>query len=250
VERRIRAGGGPWSAWWQWGRVPGLAAGLLLIEWQLVGVVGTPIDQLRMLRQLVRAPADPLAPVAPVIAVLALMAEALVGYLLLLLVLRSLSLLPGSIGRLTGRAVLLVSPGMLQRLLDVLVGGALLAQATLVTTPAISAGPGLHAVQHRTASASPLWSAPPGAAHRSGPIVAEPLAPGFDPPAPAIGPPVAASPAAGVPAGEAPVGEAPGGGAPVGEARPVEARPTPSRLAAPLPPGSGAGRPTRRTGTR
>jgi hypothetical protein len=106
VERRSRAGLGPWPACRQWGRVPGLAAGLLLIEWQLTAVVGTPIDQLRALRQLARAPADP---VAPVIAVLALVAEALVGYLLLLLVLRSLSVLPGAVGRLTAGAVLLVS---------------------------------------------------------------------------------------------------------------------------------------------
>jgi hypothetical protein len=76
VERRVRAGRGPWPAC-QWGRVPGLAAGLLLVEWQLVGVVGTPIDQLRTLRQLALAPADP---VAPVIAVLALVAEALVPF--------------------------------------------------------------------------------------------------------------------------------------------------------------------------
>ena len=43
------------------------------------------------------------------IPVLAFVAEALVGYLLLLLVLRSLSVLPGAVGRLTAGAVLLVS---------------------------------------------------------------------------------------------------------------------------------------------
>jgi hypothetical protein len=93
-----------------------------------------------------------------------------------------------------------VSPNVLRRLLDVLVGGALLAQATLATTPPIDAGRGLQAVQHQTAAASPVWSGPIGAAHRRGPVPAEPLAPGFDPPDPAIGPPVAASPTGEAPA--------------------------------------------------
>ena len=70
--------------------MPGLAAGLLLIERELVRLAGMPNEQLRALQLAVRAPADP---VAPVIALLAVMAEGLVGYVLALLVLRSLSLL-------------------------------------------------------------------------------------------------------------------------------------------------------------
>ena len=69
VERR---------GWWAWGRIPGLAAGLLLLERELLGLVGTPKGQLRTLQLAGGAPADP---VAAVIAVLAVMAETLVGYL-------------------------------------------------------------------------------------------------------------------------------------------------------------------------
>lgn len=130
MRRRGSAAAQPEAAVWQLGRAAGLAASLLLLERGLTGAAGTPTEELRVLGQLVQAPADP---VAPVIAVLALMAEVLAGYLLALLVLRSLSLLPGPLGRLTGRALLLASPRMLHRLLDVLAGGAMLAQATLVT---------------------------------------------------------------------------------------------------------------------
>jgi hypothetical protein len=69
------------EAWW---RVPGLAAGLLLIERELVRLAGMPNEQLRTLQLAGRAPADP---VAPVITLLAVMAEGLIGYLLALLVL-------------------------------------------------------------------------------------------------------------------------------------------------------------------
>ena len=47
MERRgsaVRRPGFAWGAWW---RVPGLAAGLLLVERELVRLAGTPNEQLR-----------------------------------------------------------------------------------------------------------------------------------------------------------------------------------------------------------
>jgi hypothetical protein len=94
------------------------------LERALVAAVGTPVAQLQALRSLGDGPVDP---VAPLLAALALLAEALIGYVLAMLVLRSLSALPGSVGRLAGRAALAVTPVMARRLLDLLVGGTLLA---------------------------------------------------------------------------------------------------------------------------
>jgi len=109
-------------------RIPALAAGLLLIERQLLAVMGTPTAQVRALRDLGLSPTDA---VTPLLAVLAFLAEALIGYVVVILALRTLGLLPGSIGALTGRAARLLSPGAVRKVLDLLVGGTLLAQATL-----------------------------------------------------------------------------------------------------------------------
>jgi hypothetical protein len=117
-------------------RVPVVAAGLLLMERALVAAVGTPVAQAHALRSLGQGPVDP---VAPLLAALALLAEALIGYVLAMLVLRSLCALPGSVGRLAGRAALVASPVMARRLLDVLVGGTLLAQGW----PAVTASSAL-----------------------------------------------------------------------------------------------------------
>jgi hypothetical protein len=116
----------------RWARIPASAAALLLIERQLLAVMGTPAAQGRTLRELASSPTDP---VTPLLAVLALVSEALIGYVVVVLALRTLSLLPGSIGGLTGRAVLLLSPSTVRNLLDLLVGGTLLAQATLTAMP-------------------------------------------------------------------------------------------------------------------
>jgi hypothetical protein len=112
----------------RWVRMPALAAGLLLIERHVLAVMGTPVAQVQTLRDLGLAPTDP---VTPLLAALALLAEALIGYVVVILALRTLSLLPGSIGGLSGRAVLLLSPDSVRKVLDLLVGGTLLAQATL-----------------------------------------------------------------------------------------------------------------------
>ena len=120
---------------WRWVRIPALAAGLLLIERQLLAVMGTPTAQVRALRDLGLSPTDS---VTPLLAVLAFLAEALIGYVVVILALRTLGLLPGSIGALTGRAARLLSPGAVRKVLDLLVGGTLLAQATL---PAMAGAP-------------------------------------------------------------------------------------------------------------
>jgi LysM domain len=170
-----RMGGGPvrrWRRGWRrrWARVPVVAAGLLLMERALVAAAGTPVAQARALRSLGHGPVDP---VTPLLAALALLTEALVGYVLALLVLRSLCALPGPMGRLADRAALVTSPVVVRRLLDLLVGGTLLVQATVATMPGPSSGPGT-GTAHLTQTASrTLSGAFDRAASRSGPPVTD-----------------------------------------------------------------------------
>jgi resuscitation-promoting factor RpfA len=118
--------------WWRSARLTGIAVGLLLVEWTLVGEVGSPMALTRTLHDL----GDPWAgPVVSVLALMALLAEAMVGYLLLVLALRSLGALPERAGRIARRVTFAVTPVMVRRLVDLLVGGTLLVQMTL-------AGPG------------------------------------------------------------------------------------------------------------
>jgi hypothetical protein len=168
VGRRLHRGRGL--------RTPALAVGLLLIEYQLLAVMGTPAAQVRALWDLGLSPTDP---VTPLLAVLAFLSETLIGYVVVVLVLRTLSLLPGSIGGLTGRAAFLLSPAAIRNLLDLLVGGTLLAQATLTAMPGV-------AQDHRpdsihmmtTASASSVGSVgsirPTGPATRTAPAETRP----------------------------------------------------------------------------
>jgi LysM domain len=113
---------------WRPGRVAGIAAGLLLVERLLVGEVGSPTMLIETLRDLGEPWADP---VASVIALMGLVAEALVGYLLLLLVLRSLGALPGTMGLLARRVTVAMTPVVVRRLVEALVGSTLLVQVTL-----------------------------------------------------------------------------------------------------------------------
>jgi resuscitation-promoting factor RpfA len=174
-----RTGGVPGRGWrpgQRWSaRVPVVAAGLLLTGRALVAAVGTPVAQARTLRSLGHGPVDP---VAPLLAALALLAEALIGYVLVMLVLRSLGALPGSVGRLASRAALLASPVLVRRLLDLLVGGTLLAQATLATMPEPPSGPRTGTVHMAQTAPRALSGAFDRAASRSGPPVAgtEPVA--------------------------------------------------------------------------
>jgi LysM domain len=160
---------------WRWprapvpvARVPVVAVGLLLMERALVAAVGTPVAQVRALRSLGHGPVDP---VTPLLAALALVTEALVGYVLVLLVLRSLCALPGPVGRLAGRAALVTSPVVVRRLLDLLVGGTLLVQATVATMPEPPSGPLTSAVQMTQTASRTLSGALDRAASRSGPPV-------------------------------------------------------------------------------
>jgi hypothetical protein len=66
---------------------------------------------------------------------MALTAETLVGHVLVVLVLGSMGTLPGSMGRLTARLTSLITPVAARRLLDLLMGSALLAQTALAVPP-------------------------------------------------------------------------------------------------------------------
>jgi LysM domain len=116
----------------RYARLPAVAAVLVAVERALVGEVGSPATLLRALPGHGDAWADP---VVPVLALMALVAETLIGYVLVMLVLRWSCGLPGALGRVAGRTELLLTPAMTRRALDLLVGGTLLAQATLAATP-------------------------------------------------------------------------------------------------------------------
>jgi resuscitation-promoting factor RpfA len=117
--------------WW-WLRVPAVVASLLLVERLLMDEVGTPPTLLRALGDVWAARASP---VVSMLVLMALLVEAIAGYALAVLVLRSLCMLPGPLGRVAGRLAPVVTPVVVRRLLDLLVGGTLFAQATLVATP-------------------------------------------------------------------------------------------------------------------
>jgi len=101
----------------------------------LVRLAGPPGRQLEVLRQLGEVGADPLA---SLLALLALAAEGLAAYLLAVLGLRLLAMVPGVVGRLAAGAAVLATPATVRRALDLLLGTALLAQATLTPLPALA----------------------------------------------------------------------------------------------------------------
>jgi hypothetical protein len=115
----------------RYARLPAVAALLVAVERALVGEVGPPAMLLRALPGHGDAWADP---VVPVLALMALVAETLIGYVLVMLVLRWSCGLPGALGRVAGRTELLLTPAMTRRALDLLGGGTLFAQATLAAT--------------------------------------------------------------------------------------------------------------------
>jgi len=190
---------------WRSGQVSAVGVGLVLVQLGLFGAVGTPATQLRVLRQLGDAWADP---VASVLALLALLAETLVAYLLVVLLLRSLSVLPGTLGRLASRVALLVTPGLVRRALDLLVGGTLLAQTTLAVVPVTRPG-NQSQLSHTAMAASSIFagSVSPAALTHGLPIVL----------------------------GTSRIV------VPLAEMEPVDTRPTPRRSSAPLPPWLGGG---------
>jgi hypothetical protein len=182
------------------------AISLVLVEWALTDVMGSPVALLRALGGLRHYWADP---VASVLALMALLAQALVAYGLVVLLLQSVSGLPGSVGRLAGRVMSLVTPVAVRRLLDVLVGGALLAQVALATTPEPPPG-------HR-------WNGPRLASTASLSVIG-------------------GSVGRAILNGPTPTSHGPGQLRwPVDAMEPAGARPTPRRSAAPLPPWLGGG---------
>jgi hypothetical protein len=190
---------------WRPTTVPAVATGLLLMERALLDRMGSPVTLLRALGDLGQAWTDP---VAAVLAVMALTAETLVGYVLVVLVLGSMGTLPGSMGRLTARLTSLITPVGARRLLDLLVGSALLAQTALAVPPGAP-----H--EHR-------WTASYPGATASSPF----------------------SGSVGSTAMRDPTTTGLGTGWldwPVDETEPVGARPNPRRSAAPLPPWLGGG---------
>jgi nucleoid-associated protein YgaU len=214
-RRRRKAGG------WLPVRLPACGIGLLLAEGALLGQLGPPANHLQALGHLGDASADP---VAGVLAAMAFLAEVLVAYLLGIVAIRWLSAVPGSIGRLAGRVTFLVTPAVVRRTLDLLVGGTLLAQATLAAGPAAPPGhrstlgdPAL-AVTSTATGSSTLPAVMVGDAG----IAATTTDAGW-PPAPAAGP-GGAHHARAVPGNEQ-----------------VKTRPTPRRATAPLPPWLGGG---------
>jgi len=136
---------------WRWMRTPAAAAGLLLTERQLVTVMGTPTAQVRAARDLGLSLTDP---VTPLLMILALVAEVLIGYVLVALALRTLSLVPGSLGRLAARVAFLLSPAVVRRALDLLVGGTLLVQTTLTPLPGVPPARATGVVHSTTAPSS------------------------------------------------------------------------------------------------
>ncbi|HEX8132931.1 MAG TPA: LysM domain-containing protein [Actinomycetes bacterium] len=185
--------------------VPLTATGLVLLERVLMDEMGSPPMLMRALGDLGRPWTDP---VASVLAVMALTGELLVGYVAVVLVLGSLCRLPGSVGRLAAWLTSLVTPGVVRRLLEVLVGGALLAQATLATAPGAPPGHRWGAVHLASTASSSVGSF-------VGPATVRALA-----------------------------SHGPGTGAvgwPMETREPIAARPNPRRSAAPLPPWLGGG---------
>ena len=100
-------------------RVPAVVASLLLVEQLLMDEVGTPAVLLRMLGDLGAARTSP---VVTMLALMALLVEVIIGYTLAVLVLRSLCMLPGPMGRVAGRLASAVTPVAVRHLLDLLVG--------------------------------------------------------------------------------------------------------------------------------
>jgi hypothetical protein len=193
---------GPWCR--RLAPVTGVAAGLLLVERLLVGEVGSPTALVRSLQDLGDPGADP---ILSTLALMALLAEAFVGYLLLVLALRSLATLPGLTGRLARRITFALAPAVVRRMVDVLVGGALLVQVT-VAAPDPSPG-------HFSSGSCQAVVALSVCSRSGGPVT-------LGDPAP-------------VRLGTARLR------LPVDGKEPVQARPIPRRSAAPLPPWLGGG---------
>jgi LysM domain len=197
----------PVGRWWAV-RLLVVAAVLVVVERVLVGEVGSPVALLRVLSGVRDAWADP---VASVLALMGLLAEGLAGYVLVVLAFRWLCVLPGAAGRLAGRVSLLVTPAVGRQALDLLVGGTLLAHATLMAAPGTPTGQRTGVPGSALASCSSVHVAVVGPAAGSDDNLAQTVL------------------------------TSPRRPRPMDEAEPGRARPTPRRSAAPLPPWLGGG---------
>ena len=215
--------------WSRSARLPAVGAGLAAVGLILVRSAGAPAEQLRILRQLGDAWADPLA---SVLALMTLAGEGLVAYLLAVLVLRSLSMLPGTMGGVADRVASLVTPAAVRRTLDLVVGGALLAQATMALVPAAEPGPPAASSQRVAAALGQSVGSVPGA-------LADPAMDGALDGARSTSERSVALFRASL-TGEVPTGSGPTAG--IGDGtEPVETRPASRRASAPLPPWLGGG---------
>jgi hypothetical protein len=134
-----------------WLRAAGLLAGLVALEAGILRLVGPAPDQVRALGRV----GDPaVEPVSGFLDLLALVTELVAAYLAVVVVLRMLARLPGALGRLASGGLRRLTLPVVRRVLDGLVGGALLAQVTL--SPAqVVAGTGPPGFAPRVVAATP-----------------------------------------------------------------------------------------------
>jgi hypothetical protein len=121
-----------------WLRAAGLLAGLVALEAGILRLVGPAPDQVRALGRV----GDPaVEPVSGFLDLLALVTELVAAYLAVVVVLRMLARLPGALGRLASGGLRRLTLPVVRRVLDGLVGGALLAQVTLSPVQVLAGTP-------------------------------------------------------------------------------------------------------------
>ena len=109
----------------------GLLLAMVVLEALLLGIAGAPSGHIRVLAGLTNPLAEPLD---GVLAALALSAQVLSAYLAMALTLRMLTQLPGLVGRVADGAERALTLPAVRRVLDALLGGALIAQLALAPT--------------------------------------------------------------------------------------------------------------------
>jgi len=159
------------SSRWSLLRAAALLTGLGVLETGLLRLVGPVPDQVRAVGRL----GDPtVEPVSGFLDLLAIATELVAAYLGVVVFLRMLAWLPGASGRLASGGLRLVTVPAVRRVLDALVGGALLVQVALSST-AVHAEAG-----------SPRPTARPVATAARSALVTGASGPAVQPPAPTI----------------------------------------------------------------
>jgi hypothetical protein len=144
-----------------------LLVAMVVLEVLLLGIAGAPSGHLRVLAGLTNPLAEPLD---GVLAALALTAQVLAAYLAMALTLRTLTQLPGLVGRVADSAERALTLPAVRRVLDVLLGGALIAQLALTPTSIGTMQPSPHAAVTTVATFGQASRWTP-----AGPTTAEPL---------------------------------------------------------------------------